>query len=468
METNDMKRNGKYLTAISTLLIIVLTLTSFSSIRADNPPGNPYSVYGYVTLNGNPAPAGVKIILSIKNKVDHFSLTNAKAQYTIDFDAMQGQTANFTVYVYNKYIVPTDNQSFQINHPSPYGYFINLSVTASPSQNGSNQGSTSGGTSISNKPPIADASAGEPYQGYVNEPILFNGSKSHDPDGHIIAWSWSFGDGSNGTGEIAPHTYTQEGTYTVVLTVTDNNGATDNDTTTAVILSANNPPTAPTLTGGPSVSGHKGVSYDFEVMSTDADNDLIKYIITWGDGNTSTTDFFPSGVPVVQPHTWAVAGQYTISATAWDGKTESVPSTTVAVLMDAMYVGGFGYLVDTNGDGTYDVFHSNSTGTFTAVKLRSDGKYLIDTNGDSKWDIIFDPLTKQWTVYKAEAQMQTALMILGGILGLILVLFLIIVLLSRRKKPRQVSSPAPGAEAGNPEKTPSKKSSAKKPQKPAK
>ena len=47
-------------------------------------------------------------------------------------------------------------------------------------------------------------------------------------DGHLIAWSWNFGDYSSSTQQNPTHTYTAPGgTYTVTLTVTDNDGATD-------------------------------------------------------------------------------------------------------------------------------------------------------------------------------------------------------------------------------------------------
>jgi PKD repeat protein len=54
----------------------------------------------------------------------------------------------------------------------------------------------------------------------------FNASGSQDPDGVLAAYGWNFGDGSTGSGVTASHTYGSAGTRTVVLTVTDDDGAT--------------------------------------------------------------------------------------------------------------------------------------------------------------------------------------------------------------------------------------------------
>lgn len=52
-------------------------------------------------------------------------------------------------------------------------------------------------------------------------------STSTDSDGNIISWEWTFGDGTRGSGHLAPHTFVDDGVYTVTLTVTDNCGATN-------------------------------------------------------------------------------------------------------------------------------------------------------------------------------------------------------------------------------------------------
>jgi DNA-binding beta-propeller fold protein YncE len=52
----------------------------------------------------------------------------------------------------------------------------------------------------------------------------FEGGASLDPDGTVTSWSWSFGDGATATGHAASHVYQQPGTYTVTLTIADDEG----------------------------------------------------------------------------------------------------------------------------------------------------------------------------------------------------------------------------------------------------
>lgn len=49
-------------------------------------------------------------------------------------------------------------------------------------------------------------------------------NSSHDSDGHIVSWSWDFGDGQTSNERNPVHTYAKAGTYTIKLTVKDNHG----------------------------------------------------------------------------------------------------------------------------------------------------------------------------------------------------------------------------------------------------
>jgi PKD repeat protein len=73
-----------------------------------------------------------------------------------------------------------------------------------------------------NIPPVADA--GEPRSAEVGEPIIFDASGSHDPDGAILTYAWAFGDGAVSSGVSPVYTYQEPGEYLVRLTVLDNSG----------------------------------------------------------------------------------------------------------------------------------------------------------------------------------------------------------------------------------------------------
>ncbi|MFE3845669.1 PKD domain-containing protein [Thermoplasmatota archaeon] len=89
-----------------------------------------------------------------------------------------------------------------------------------------------------NDPPVADSNG--PYRAEETNVIQFDGSDSFDSDGTIISYEWDFGDGETNSGANPRHGYQEPGNYTVILTVTDEDGATNSTTTWA--MSYNDPP----------------------------------------------------------------------------------------------------------------------------------------------------------------------------------------------------------------------------------
>ncbi len=85
----------------------------------------------------------------------------------------------------------------------------------------------------------------------------FNAAASTDADGTIASYAWDFGDGTPAGSGVSPsHTYATANTYTVQLTVTDDDGATASTTRSVTVTAPPGPTTyvndqfSRTVTGG--------------------------------------------------------------------------------------------------------------------------------------------------------------------------------------------------------------------------
>lgn len=83
-----------------------------------------------------------------------------------------------------------------------------------------------------NLPPVAEA--GGPYVGSVGMPVVLAGTGS-DPDGVVVSYHWDFGDANSGTGPSPSHSYSAPGAYSLILSVTDNDGAQAVDTSSVSV-----------------------------------------------------------------------------------------------------------------------------------------------------------------------------------------------------------------------------------------
>ncbi|MEM2899682.1 MAG: PKD domain-containing protein, partial [Thermoplasmata archaeon] len=136
--------------------------------------------------------------------------------------------------------------------------------------------------SVGNLPPVIDA--GEKIRTYYTlTPIGFDASNSYDPDGIITSYIWFFGDGTSATGRSVQHSYADDGNYTVMLTITDDDGAVN--TTTILVKILNRPPVAvcPSL----SALTYQNVTFNAG-MSSDADGYIVQYLWKFHDGSTAT------------------------------------------------------------------------------------------------------------------------------------------------------------------------------------
>jgi PKD repeat protein len=141
--------------------------------------------------------------------------------------------------------------------------------------------------------------------------VSFDGSLSSDPDGTVVAWDWDLGDGNTATGVDPEHTYGASGTYTVILTVTDDEGATAQ--TSHLVEVSDGPPAG----NQPPVAAFSwdadGLSVLFDGSgSSDPDGSVVAWAWDFGDGSV--------GSGVTAQHSYAAPGSYMVTLTVTDGE----------------------------------------------------------------------------------------------------------------------------------------------------
>ena len=174
--------------------------------------------------------------------------------------------------------------------------------------------------------------ANGPYAGLVGNAISFSSVGSNDPDGSISSYSWNFGDGQSSTQANPSHAYSSAANYTVTLTVTDNNGASASDISSAAITDPVNTSPNAVISNGP-FSVDEGESIAFSsVGSNDPDGSIASYSWSFGDGATSSSAN-PS-------HAYTSAGNYTVSLTVTDNQGASSSASNSVTVSEVTSPGG--------------------------------------------------------------------------------------------------------------------------------
>jgi chitodextrinase len=253
--------------------------------------------------------------------VDHYELYRDESHLTNITNTTYLDTGLINGHSYTYTVLAVDAAGNQGNLSDPaIGTPTKTRTTSAPHP--ASQSSTP-----TNIAPIANTSAGEPYTGNVNETLLFNATASYDPDHDAISYHWEFGDGTTSSLEIAPHIYLAAGVYNVTLLVKDSHGATDTDSTIAVILETSTPLSPPTLTGP--TEGYINTLYNFSILINESDH-INKIMVNWGDGhilenNHTAASFFEIN------HFWEQPGIYTITVTIADENSNATTQRTINI-----------------------------------------------------------------------------------------------------------------------------------------
>ena len=169
--------------------------------------------------------------------------------------------------------------------------------------------------SPANASPTADFSY-SPINPPVGAWVHFDGSGSTDSDGSIVSYTWNYGDGSIESGVARWHPFNSPGTYIVILTVTDDDGASDTMTQAVQVGPSNQAPVATFSVDPANPMVSQWVQFD-ATASTDSDGSIVSYSWNFGDGHTDTE--------LIGWNAFAAAGTYTVTLTVIDddGATDS-------------------------------------------------------------------------------------------------------------------------------------------------
>jgi PKD repeat protein len=278
--------------------------------------------------------------------------------------------------------------------------------------------------------------APKPYAGAdatVNEgsPFSQNGSFA-DPGADIWTAKVNYGDGSgdltlqlSGKNFALNHTYTDNGSYTVTVTVTDDDGGVGSDVVTVTVSNVAPTVTALTVPSTPVAAGTNNVTVSWTF--TDPGNDTWSCQVSWDTGldfEPSAQTFTANGAKTCSATNASLgAGIYTVTVKVTDDDGGSGTKTTTSYMVvydpNAGFVTGGGWINSPTGAYAAD---PNLTGkaNFGFVSKYKKGQSTPDGNTEFQFqagNLNFKSATYDWLVvanFKAQFKGAGTLNAQGG------------------------------------------------------
>jgi PKD repeat protein len=158
----------------------------------------------------------------------------------------------------------------------------------------------------------------------IGETVNFTALTNDPEGGRVRRFQWNFGDGSSQSSSrnTITHRYNRAGSFTVVLTITDDQGNVSTCQTSITV--GEETPGAPecSFTVSPTniIAGSSAVSANASA-STDPDGTIEQYTVDWGDGTFDTLTCpggvcpTPTGLPIIPKGTVTYANEGTFTVT---------------------------------------------------------------------------------------------------------------------------------------------------------
>ncbi len=293
--------------------------------------------------NANPAPVISNVLSS------NITGSSVTIEWTTDLNSTSlveyGLTSSYGSFTTLDSTLATIH-SVGITGLSPYTAYSYRVISRTSSYNESASGNYSFTTS--NISPAISSFTPDKTSGTAPLSVAFSATAA-DTDGSISSYEWDFdGDGAydSNTGSISSTSYTYDsaGTYTPVVRVTDNGGATDTLTGSPITVSTptNQPPTISAFSASPS-TGEAPLLVTFSMSASDTDGAIALYEIDFDGNGTYDSSTLPA------TYTYTVAGSYTPRLRVTDDDDATATAQTTVTVSEGTNDDGNG-----DGDGTGD------------------------------------------------------------------------------------------------------------------